>query len=256
MPKKTNEPVRIIEGDAKPYARFWNWTPRAESDPEADAEIQFYGYISEYSWWGDEVTPRKFAQDLAKYGAGGPITVRIHSGGGDMLAASAIRAMLTDYEGRVRVRIDGLCASAAVAVALAGDEILIQDSAYMMIHNPGYTLLWGYMDAENLRELANHLDIFAESLVVVYARQTGKPEHEIVEMMAAETWMGADEAVNLGFADAIIEGGRVADNASVQNLVMNSANPPAELLNTQAGVLSDHAALLRERVQNLLKGAN
>lgn len=247
---RLNDPVRIIDGQQKPHARFWQWTPRAEVDQPA--EIKFYGYISEYSWWGDEITPLKFAEDLAKYGAGGPVTVRIHSGGGDMLAASAIRSMLTDYSGQITARIDGICASAAVAVALAGDEIIIQDSAYMMIHNPGYTLLYGWLDAAFLRELSDQLDIFAESLTIIYARRTGKDEAEIADLMSTETWMTAAEAVSLGFADTVAEGGQVAQaNHSVQNLIQMSANPPAELL-TPAAVMSGHAALLRKRVKAIL----
>lgn len=271
-PLSNRDPIRVVEGSAQPHARFWNWTPRNESDPASDAEIQFYGSISEYSWWGDEITPRKFAKDLAKYGAGGPITVRIHSGGGDLMAASAIRAMLAGYDGYKTVRIDGLCASAAVAVALAGDEIIIQDSAFMMIHNPGYTLLYGYMDAEYLRAISDDLDKFAESIIKIYARRTGREETEIMEMMAAETWMTADDAVLLGFADEIATGGTLAAvNPSVQNLILNSANPPDVFLNQVVNLaakpqpaptaeaeslspprLSETAAALRLRVQTLL----
>ena len=248
MPKK---PIRIIEGESKPHARFWNWVPRAESDPDSQAEIQFYGYISEYSWWDDDITPAKFREDLAKYGAGGPITVRIHSGGGDVWAASAIRAMLSDYDAHVTCRIDGLCASAAVAVALAGDEIIIQDSAYMMIHNPGYTMLWGWMNAETLRELSAHLDKTAESLVDIYAKRTGLPKDDVIQMMGKETWMTAQNAVDFGFADRMATGGKIAEsNPSVQNLIQNCVNPPKGLLSPPR--LSAQAELLRTRVRTIL----
>lgn len=246
-----NKPIRIVEGSAQPHAKFWNWIPRNETGSEA--EIKFYGYISEYSWWGDEITPAKFAEELSTYGRGEPIQVRIHSGGGDMLAASAIRAMLSDYPGRVTVRIDGLCASAAVAVALAGDRIIIQDSAYMMIHNPGYTMLYGWMDAEYLRATAADLDKFAESILGIYASRTGYARDDIAEMMAAETWMTAQDAVEMGFADEIANGGRPADNASIKNLIQCSVNPPDEL-SRPAAVVSERAVELRERVRNLLGG--
>ena len=249
-----NKPLRIVEGSADPHARFWRWVPRAADDDPA--ELQFYGYISEYSWLGDEITPAKFRADLQQYGAGGPITVRIHSGGGDLLAASAIRAMLSDYPGRKTVRIDGLCASAAVAVALAGDEILIQDSAYMMIHNPGYSALLGWMDAADLRELAEHLDKFAESITDIYVRRTRMSREIVTAMMDMETWMTAEESVDFGFADRVVDGEGMAAppaNPSVANLVQQCTHPPDGLLSPPR--LSAEAAALRNRVNNILKGA-
>ena len=127
------KPMRVLEGSAKPYEPFWRVVDAAESE-SGEPEIEFYGYISEYSWWDDDITPAKFKADLLNIGKGGPVTVRINSGGGEVYAASAIRAMIVDYPGQVTTRIDGLCASAATLVAMAGDVVKMQDSAYFMIH--------------------------------------------------------------------------------------------------------------------------
>lgn len=256
-------PIRIIEGDAQPYARFWDWTPRPQDDAGAPAELKLYGPISEYSWWGDEVTPKKFADDLAKFGAGGPITVRIHSAGGDVFAASAIRAMLSDYAAPVTSRIDGLCASAAVAVAMAGDSIQIQDSAYMMIHQPSYRVLMGSLTAQTMRKVADMLDTVGASIATVYAQRTGLEAAEINDLMDAETWFNAQDAVDKGFADEIISGGKLADMKALQNQIQNYVKTPLEItqLVNQAPDetlspprLSAEAESLRNRVNNILKG--
>ena len=122
-----NKPIRVVEGNAKPFESFWQVRDAAQTGGEP--EIDFIGYISEYSWMGDEVTPKKFKADLYEVGKGGPVTIRMHSGGGEIFAASAIRAILDQYPGDKTVCIDGLCASAAVAIALAGNKVKIYDTA-------------------------------------------------------------------------------------------------------------------------------
>jgi ATP-dependent Clp protease protease subunit len=222
------QPIRIVEGNAKPFEPFWRAQAATADQP---AEIDFIGYISEFSWLGDEITPQLFKDDLARVGQGGPITIRMHSGGGDVFAASAIRAMLIDYPGPITVKILGLAASAAVAIALAGDEIQIFDTAYMMIHNPGYTGLMGWMNAELLRKFAEALDIFSEGLVNAYAARSGQEREAITQMMDAETWMTAQQAVELGFADRIITGEKAPAPLSASALQAFS-HVPAALINS------------------------
>jgi len=259
---RQNTPLRVIKGEAEAHARFWNWVPRNEAD-EQDAELQFYGYISEFAWYEDDITPAKFAADLAKFGGGKPITVRINSGGGEIYAASAIRAMLTDYEGKVTARIDGLCASAAVMVAFAADEINIQDTAYMMIHRVGYAVLIGWMDADVLIELADHLLKAEEGTLAAYVSRTGLDEEELQAMLKAETWLSAKEAVEKNFADTVIIGGKQSEpNQSVQNALNTCINTPQELLNCSSAApepspadveKKERAECLRQKVSLILK---
>lgn len=231
MPKKI-EPIRCFEGSAKPYEPFWNWRVVDEAQAEAEPELEFYGYISEYSWWGDEITPKKFKDDLNKFGQGGPVTVRINSGGGEVIAASTIRSILVDYPGRVTVRIDGLCASAAVMVALSGDVIRIQDSAYMMIHKPGYSMLFGYLTEDVLEGIVNTLKVFTASTVDLYALHTKIEPEKMEKMLLDETWMNANQAVELGFADEVINNSDpVKKNTSMMNMLENYKNVPSALLN-------------------------
>lgn len=231
MPKQT-EPIRCFEGNAKPYEPFWNWRVRDEVQPESEPELEFYGYISEYSWWGDEITPQKFKNDLQTFGKGGPVTVRINSGGGEVIAASVIRSILVDYPGRVTVRIDGLCASAAVMVALSGDVIRIQDSAYVMIHNPGYSLLMGYLTEDILTDIIDQLRTIRQGMLDVYSVRTQLDVDKLAKMLSDETWMSASQAVELGFADEVINNSDpVKKNTSMKNLLDNYKNVPPALLN-------------------------
>lgn len=234
MPKTKRDPIRCFEGDAQPYAPFWAWNLRnaAEGEGAPEPELEFYGYISEYSWFEDDITPKKFKDELLNNGKGGPITVRINSGGGEMIAASVIRSILADYPGRKTVRIDGLCASAAVMVALSGDVIKMQDSAYMMVHNPYYSFMMGHLDAETLLEFASTLDTFKSGMLDAYSNRTGLGKTKLSNMLDAETWMTASQAVEYGFADEIITNGVPADPPeSLQNALHNYVNVPPALLN-------------------------
>lgn len=222
-----NKNIRVVEGNAKPFEPFWQVRNAAQTG--GDPEIDFVGYISEFSWFDDDVTPKKFKDDLNKAGKGGPITVRMHSGGGEIFAAAAIRAMLSEYPGKVTVRIEGLCASAAVAIALAGDVVQIYDTAYMMIHNPAYTFFGAMLDADTMTKMADELRVFKDGLLNAYETRTKISRDELSAMLDAETWMTAQTAVELGFADEVISGGKSmkTDVKSVQNYV----NIPSVLLN-------------------------
>ncbi|MAT45359.1 MAG: peptidase [Anaerolineaceae bacterium] len=225
-----NKPVRVYEGSQKPFEPFWRVVDAAESD-SGETEIEFYGYISEYSWLEDDITPAKFKADLAKLG-NKPITIRVHSGGGDVYAASAIRAMIMDYPGKVTARIDGLCASAATYVAMAADHVKMQDSAFFMIHNP-WMFTWG--DEEELKAAANFLKKIKAGIVETYQSKTSLDAEKLSKMMSAETWMTAKEAQENGFVDEVIsESAKSFDlkNAAVLNALRNYENVPPMLLNS------------------------
>lgn len=222
-------PMRVIEGSAKPFERFWALR-NAEESESGEPEIEFYGYISEYSWWGDEITPSMFKQDLNDLGKGGPVTVRINSGGGEVFAASVIRSIIMDYPGRVTTRIDGLCASAATYVAMAGDVVKMQDSAFFMIHDPS-VLAWG--DIEILKTLLAELKTIKDGIVQTYQNKTGLDAEKLSKMMTAETWMSAQEARELGFVDEVITGTmkvKTAQNRAYLNCLQNYEHVPEVLL--------------------------
>lgn len=195
----SKKPMRIFEGSGKPYQPFWRIVDAAESE-SGEAEIEFYGYISEYSWWDDDITPSRFKKDLAALN-GAPVTVRIHSGGGDVFAASAIRAMLMDYPGKVTTRIDGLCASAATYVAMAGDRVLMQDSAFFMVHNPAAL---AYGQEQDLKNAIKLLKTVKDGIIQTYQGKTKMEAERISKLMDAETWMTAQEALEMGFVDQIV----------------------------------------------------
>lgn len=223
-----NKPIQVVEGKTQPFEAFWRVRDAVQTGGEP--EIEFYGFISEWSWFGDEITPKKFREDLYATGKGGPITVRINSPGGEIFAASAIRSTLLDYPGQVTVKIDGLAASAAVAVALSGNRIQIFDTAYMMIHNPGYSLLGGWLTSDILNKFAEELVMFKEGLLNAYGARTGLERERLSKMLDEETWMTAQQAVDLGFADEVITGGSPLKPDQKQ-AVRSYINVPASLWN-------------------------
>lgn len=175
--------------------RFWEF--RAEADV---GELLIYGPISEYSWWGDEVTPKAFHDDLKALGDISTLNVYINSPGGDVFAGQTIYSMLKRHSATVNVYVDGLAASAASVIAMAGDTVTIPRNAMLMVHNP-WTIALG--EARDFRKLADDLDKVGETLVAVYQDKTGLEADEIRSLMDAETWLTADEAVEKGFADKV-----------------------------------------------------
>jgi ATP-dependent protease ClpP protease subunit len=225
-------PIRCFDGNAQPHEPFWKFRDAAITE-SGETEVELYGPISEFSWFGDEITPKQFKDDLYRIGAGGPVTVRLNSYGGDLIAASVIRATMLDYPGKVTVKIDGVAASAAVMVALGGDVIKIQASAYMMIHNPAVGLL-GYYDVDQLKSFIDELKVLKSGIVEAYMQRTGLDAEKLAKMMDGETWMTASEAVALGFADEVISapGSRASSVATyVNEIKTNYVNVPRALLN-------------------------
>jgi ATP-dependent Clp protease protease subunit len=254
-----SEPIRCFDGNAKPHEPFWRVRNAAETGGEP--ELEFYGYISEYSWLGDEITPKKFKDDLYGLGKGGPVTVRLNSGGGDVIAASVIRSIMTDYPGAITVRIDGLAASAAVIVAMAGQKVRIMDTAYMMIHDPAFVVFLAVLDIEMLGNAYNELMSIKKGIVDTYAAKTGLNTEKLAKMMADETWMSASEAVEYGFANEIVEGGQApASNMAIVNALHNYLHVPAALLgkkpepnSDQPMQLSPEAIRLQAEVKILMR---
>lgn len=198
-------------------SKFW----QVKNEVNGNSEILLYGPIAgESSWWGDEVTPRSFAEDLESLG-GKDVTVRINSGGGDVFAAHAIHNQLVAYKGRVTVVIDGLAASAATIIAVAGDRIIMPSNALFMIHNPAIGLS-DYYGADELLKAAEALNTIKGSIVAAYRKRCKASAEELAAMMDAETWMGAAECLEKGFVDEIQ--GSVSPVLNGSSLVVNSVS--------------------------------
>ena len=165
------------------------------------------GTIAEESWFDDDVTPELFREELNA--GSGNITVWINSPGGDCVAAAQIYNMLMDYKGNVTVKIDGIAASAASVIAMAGTKVMMSPVSMMMIHNPA-TIAFG--DTAEMKKAINMLAEVKESIMNAYEIKTGLDRNKISHLMDAETWMDAHKAVELGFADDILQR-RDADEA-------------------------------------------
>lgn len=175
--------------------KFWNWTQNADNT----RTLYIDGYIAEESWFDDDVTPEIFRQEL--YSGDGDIVLWINSPGGDCVAASQIYSMLIDYRGNVTIKIDGLAASAASVIAMAGTEVLMAPTALMMVHNP-LTLAIG--DSGIMQKAIDMLEEVKESIINAYEIKTGLSRARLSHIMDAETWLSAHKAVELGFADGVL----------------------------------------------------
>lgn len=219
------------------------WKIRNAADSSEEAELLIYGDISDETWWGDEVTPRQFHDDLATL-EGKDLCVRINSGGGDVFAAVAIYNQLKTYGGKVTTRIDGLAASAATIIACAGEQVIMPSNALFMIHNPAMFAFGGY-DANEMRECAEQLDVVKQTIVNTYLTRSSLSEEELCQMMDDETWMTADEALDYGFVDTIDEKEAVTNSLRGGRLIMNSVS--CDLSRYK------NAAQLKELLQNKIK---
>ena len=181
--------------------KFWKWKNQAATETApAERTLFLNGTIAEESWFDDDVTPQLFKEELMA--GSGNITVWINSPGGDCVAAAQIYNMLMDYKGDVTVKIDGIAASAASVIAMAGTQVLISPVGMMMIHNPA-TIAWG--DTAEMRKAIEMLASVKDSIINAYEIKTGLSRAKISHLMDAETWMNANMAIELGFADEIIK---------------------------------------------------
>jgi len=228
--------------------KFWNWVKN-----EGSRSLYFDGYIAQDSWFDDDITPKKFKAELTA--TAGDISVWLNSPGGDVFAASQIYTMLKEYDGKVTVQIDGLAASAASVIAMAGDEIYMSPVAMMMIHNPA-TMIFG--EAADFQSGIKMLSEVKEGIINAYEQRTGLSRAKISNMMDAETWFSAQKAVELGFADKILyapEQGEAAEgfifdkitvtNALRRKLPKKNQEPTAQPLGTPHQELLTRLNLLK-----------
>lgn len=200
-------------------------------------EVWLYGIIG-MDWFGDGVTAKQFADDLKKLGKVQTIDLRINSDGGVVTDARAIYNLLVEHPATVITHIDGIAASAASFVAMAGKEIEIAEGGFVMIHNArGVTI----GEAEDHRRMAGVLDQVNQTIVDTYAARTKQEPKKLKKWMDEETWFTGKEAVANGFADRIVENMKVA--ASLQHSSMFKNLPIVLRTNRAAAV----AALDRMR---------
>ena len=185
--------------------KFWNWKNRTVTNQETQEQVQertlfLNGTIAENSWFNDDVTPKLFREELMA--GSGDITVWLNSPGGDCVAAAQIYNMLMDYKGSVTVKIDGIAASAASVIAMAGTKVLMSPVSTMFIHNP-MTVALG--NSDEMQKAIEMLHEVKESIINAYEIKTGLSRAKLSRLMDAETWMDANKAVELGFADGILQ---------------------------------------------------
>lgn len=188
--------------------KFW----QIKNLTKTKAELLIYGQIGDVDWWGDGsiVTPKAFNDDMKSIGDVTQLDIRINSPGGGVFAGMAIHNILRRHPANKTVYVDGVAASIASVIALAGDEIVMPTGSMMMIHNP-MSVLIGYYNANEMREMAEYLDKMRDALVSIYIDRCRKDKtsDEIITLLDAETWMVAEEAVELGFADKVEQGAKM-----------------------------------------------
>ena len=200
--------------------KFWNWKNKTITNQETMTQSQerilfLNGTIAEESWFDDEVTPALFKDELNS--GEGDITVWINSPGGDCGAAAQIYNMLMDYKGNVTVKIDGIAASAASVIAMAGNKVIVSPVSMIMIHNPA-TIAAG--DTSEMQKAIAMLDEVKESIINAYEIKTGLSRAKLSHLMDAETWMDANSAIEMGFADEIMQRNTEDDELEVPNVSM------------------------------------
>jgi ATP-dependent Clp protease protease subunit len=193
---------KLYADNRKTAARKFEVVAKADAE---EVDIFLYDSIvsseDEAQWWGG-VAPESFVKAVYAVDPKATINLRVNSPGGSVFAARAMEQALRAHKGKVVVHIDGLAASAATFIAMAGDEIVMAKGAMFMIHK-AWTGMWG--NAEDLRKEADLLDKIDGTLAETYADKTGKDIAAITEWMAAETWFTAQEALDAGFATSIAE---------------------------------------------------
>ena len=195
--------------------KFWNWKNQTTPEQTPERTLFLNGTIAEESWFDDDVTPQLFKEEL--HAGTGDITVWINSPGGDCIAAAQIYNMLMEYSGNITIKIDGIAASAASVISMAGTKVLMSPVSMMMIHNPA-TIAWG--DHSEMKRAIDMLAEVKESIINAYEIKTGLSRTKLSHLMDAETWMDANKAVELGFADEISKRNSDFENIEVPQVSM------------------------------------
>lgn len=199
--------------------KWWDIKAMTNAQGAAVAEIRIY---DEIGFWGTDAKTFIAQLDTAAAGAT-ELIVAVNSPGGDVFDAFAIYNALRRYAGKVTARVDGVAASAAGLVVMAGDQVVMPENAMLMIHNP-WTIALG--SAADLRSTADMMDKARDGILAAYRRKSGQTDEDLTAMMDAETWLTALEAQSLGFCDVIEEPVRLAASTNAAGLLARFRNPP------------------------------
>jgi ATP-dependent Clp protease protease subunit len=194
------------------------------------AEVLIYDEIGAYG-----VSAKGFLAELGALPDDAPIDLRLNSPGGSVFDAVAIYNALTRHAGMITVWIDGIAASAASYIAMAGDEIVMPENAFLMIHDPSGIVMG---TAADMRDMAGTLEKIAASMTRGYAAKSGKPEAQIAALMASETWFDATDALDLGLATRLAEPVRIAASFDIARF-RNAPLALAELVTEQSANIGD-----------------
>jgi ATP-dependent protease ClpP protease subunit len=185
------------------------WNPGVKAAAEGEATISIYEVIGEDPWTGGGVTVKRIDGALRAIGANKDVTVNINSPGGDVFEGIAIYNRLREHQGKITVKVLGLAASAASIIAMAGDEIKIGASSFLMIHN-AWVLAIG--NRHDMREVADFLEPFDRALADVYVARAKQELEAVQASMDAETWFSGSQAVELGYADALLDADEIKND--------------------------------------------
>lgn len=224
--------------------RFWEFKNAANNT----GELYIYGDIVSYQWDDSDTTAQSFKDNLKALGDIKTLNVYINSPGGSVFQGQAIHSILKRHEARVNVHVDGVAASIASVIAMAGDSVYMPKNAMMMIHNP-WSIAMG--NAQDFRKMADDLDKIKESLIEAYLSKTGDSmnREQLMEIMDAETWLTAQECLDYGLCDEITEAKEIAASANAE-LFNRFKNVPESLKN--AFKQPESAAICEEERQKMI----
>ncbi len=207
---KASHAISKVSFDARPDA-MERWEPEIKAAAEGEASISIYDTIG-FSWDGEGVTAKRISAALRSIGAK-DVTVNVNSPGGDFFEGVAIYNLLRAHPHKVTVKVMGLAASAASVIAMAGDEILMGDGAFLMIHNAWAVAIGNRHD---MLQASEQLAPFDAAMADVYAARSGMTAAEAAALMDKETWIGANQAIEDGFATGLIDGGEIEHDTKAQ----------------------------------------
>lgn len=224
--------------------RFWEFKNAANRA----AELYIYGDIVSYKWDESDVTAQSFKDELQALEEHDILNVYINSPGGSVFQGQAIHTILKRHSARVNVHVDGVAASIASVIAMAGDAIYMPRNAMMMIHNP-WTFAIG--NSNDLRKMADDLDNIRESLIEAYLSKTGEKmsRERLIEIMDGETWLTAQQCFDFGLCDEILEAKEIAASVNTE-LISRYKNVPESLVAAFQKV--DNNVLDEEKRQKML----
>lgn len=237
-----DRPRAAASFDVLPQAlERWNPAIRAAAEDEPNT-ISILDPIGYDPWTGEGVTAKRISGILRGMG-GADVTVNVNSPGGDMFEGLAIYNLLREYKGSVTIKVLGIAASAASVIAMAGDQVQVARSGFLMIHN---CWSWAVGNRHAFREFADTLEPFDQAMADIYAARTGDPIEKMAELMDAESWIGGSAAVEQGFADSLLPSDSVKESAKAGTAAQIAAHRLDVILAKQGMPRSERRSLIQE----------